>query len=113
MGCTGEVTCTEVLARQQSWQSRHQAAMSPAMPDHTKRLDNIRLVALMPGWAMAWTAWKTAWRQGSGTRGRTVPADTSHHSSHPSTVKVRMLSEGEELAEIVAAHDRCSLANQA
>ncbi len=83
------------------------------MPDHTKRLDSIRLVALMPGWAMAWTAWKTARRHGSGTRGRTVPADTSHHSSHPSTAKVRMLSEGEELAATVAAHDRCSPANQA
>jgi hypothetical protein len=59
MAWTGAVCCGLALPRAQSWQSRHHADISEAMPRQTTRAAINHRVARMPAWASSWTALKT------------------------------------------------------
>jgi hypothetical protein len=52
--------------------------MSEAIPLQTTLEDNIRLVALVPGWANACKARKTAFLSCAGITGLAAPLETSH-----------------------------------
>ncbi len=79
MGWTAVRACTVTLLCAQSWQSRHEAVMSRAIPFHTNLLEISLFVAIIPGCAMLCKATKTAFKKVRGTRGRGAPQETSHH----------------------------------
>lgn len=66
------------LALWQGWQSRHQLAVSFAIPVQTQRVDISLFVALMPGWVRLWVAAKATARNNGGSKGRGRPVEKSH-----------------------------------
>ena len=90
---TGVCTCLCTLPRAQPWQSRHHAATSADILDHTNLLEIILLVARMPGWASVCTAEKIAGRHDVGTSGLGTPVLTSHSMLVPSTCTFSTFNE--------------------
>ena len=79
--CTSDLVCLCIFPFWQSAQLSHHSFTSLFSFLQTNLAEIILLVALIPGCEIVWRAKKISLYIASGTRGRGVPAETSHNNS--------------------------------